>query len=109
LDVVAAQEYVEYEIADVMVVADFHAVEEVEEETLVAVGEESFVDDGHGAAVDIGAAAPNVVHVAAAQSVGTLETPIENGVAVVGKILMKLIALFEEVVAVVVEDMACVA
>ena len=91
LDVAVAQDDVENEIADGMAVADLHAVGEVEEDTLVAVGEDSFVDDGHGAAVDIAAAAPNVVHVVAVQFVGELEMPIENGVAVAGKILMKLI------------------
>ena len=91
LDVAVAQDDVENEIADGMAVADLHAVGEVEEDTLVAVGEDSFVDDGHEDAVDIAAAAPNVVHVVAVQFVGELEMPIENGVAVAGKILMKLI------------------
>ena len=91
LDVAVAQDDVENEIADGMAVADLHAVGEVEEDTLVAVGEDSFVDDGHEDAVDIAAAAPKVVHVVAVQFVGELEMPIENGVAVAGKILMKLI------------------
>ena len=104
LGVVSVQDEVEDEIADVMVVAELHAVVDVKEGMVVAVGEDSFVDDE--AAVDNVAAALNVVHVAAAQFVGELGTPIEHDVAV--RIPMKLVAMFEKVVFVVVEDMACV-